>query len=53
MRLLRSRFHGAAILLVAACTITAFAQTAATKLPADIQSGFAGSASVPSTEKSG
>src|SRR4051812_26758515 len=36
MRLHRPRFHGAAILLVAACTITAFAQTAATKLPADI-----------------
>jgi 4-carboxymuconolactone decarboxylase len=36
MRLHRSRLHGAAILLVAACTITAFAQTAATKLPADI-----------------
>jgi 4-carboxymuconolactone decarboxylase len=36
MRLRRPRLHGAAILLVAACTITALAQTAATKLPADI-----------------
>ena len=36
MRLLRPRFHGTALLLVAACAVTAFAQTAATKLPADI-----------------
>jgi len=36
MRLLRPGYHGTAILLVAVCTITAFAQTAATKLPADI-----------------
>src|SRR5580765_8951748 len=36
MRLHRSRLHGAAILLLAVCTITSFAQTAATKLPADI-----------------
>src|SRR6187399_1387027 len=32
MRLLRPRFHGTALLLVAACAVTAFAQTAATKL---------------------
>ena len=36
MRFHRPRLRGAAILLVAACTITSFAQTAATKLPADI-----------------
>jgi 4-carboxymuconolactone decarboxylase len=36
MRLLRPRFHGTALLLAAVCTVTAFAQTAATKLPADV-----------------
>jgi len=36
MRLLRTRLHATSILLVAVCTITAFAQTAATRLPADI-----------------